>query len=271
VLVTGTLLTSEWWGPSEETLGFGYVVISLFWGVAAALVWFLVVPTWRGARWPRAVLGGSALVGCAAARHWLSYEPEPGTASYGVGVSVAVLLGIAAAAALLAEVVTSRRPRLLTTVAVVAMLGVVAWAVGLVPAGTGRYTGDWTAPDLGGPDAPEPVTGQVLSRPGPERCGWQSSVLLTVGWPLGATPVPERPDSARVYVRDPDAVLPPGTRAAGALDTDDELPSGSLDTGYRRGELQLWLGTDGGEQYAYVVAGRDVERWPRVAEPPTCA
>lgn len=283
VLVTGALLTHEHWEPAAKALttdeggldALSLFVIPLFWGAAGFLLWSLIIPAWQGHRWRRRVLGAGGLVGCAGALHWLSYEPEPGTGSYGVGVTVAVLLGTVAVAAVLAEAKTVRGQRALA-LACVAVAGVAAaWSVGIIPTATYRYTGDWVRDP--GPASPRgegrDFTYEVWSRVGPDRCGWQSAVFLSVGWPLGTTQGPGRPDTARLYVRDSDTVLPPATRAkfAGTLDTDSELPSGSMDTGYRSGDIQLLLGPDGGEQYIYLMDGRDVERWPRATEPPACA
>lgn len=165
------------------------------------------------------------------------------------------------------------RSRSLASVAVAAAL---AWSFGIFPPATYRYTGDWVGPDQGGPAArgeSRDYTYEVWSRVGPDHCGWQSAVFLSVDWPLGTTQGLERPDTARLYVRDSDTVLPPATQAklAGGLDTDSDLPSGSMDTGYRSGDVEPWFGPDGGEQYVYVMDGWDVERWPRATEPPACA
>ncbi len=250
-------------------------LIPLFWGAAAVLLWALLVPTWQGDRWLRRVLAAGGLSGCAGALHWLSYEPEPGTGSYGVGVTVAVLLGTVAVAAVLAEARTGRGQRALALASVAAAGVAAAWSVGIIPTATYRYTGDWVreaapaSPRGEGPD----FTYEVWSRVGPDHCGWQSAVFVSVGWPLGTTQGSRRPDTARLYVRDSGTVLPPETQAklAGTLDTDSELPWGSMDAGYRSGDVQLWLGPDGGEQYVYLMDGWDVERWPRATEPPACA
>ena len=55
----------------------------------------------------------------------------------------------------------------------------------------------------------------------------------------------------------------------GELDLDTRLPPHARDTGYRAGELELWIGADA-ERYVYVVRGDDVERWART-EPFACA
>lgn len=102
VLVTGAMVTTEWWGPVEENLGLGPFVISMYWGLASLLTAGLVVPAWRGSASGRRLLGGVSLAGFAAAVRWLSYEPGDAR-GWAVGITVAVLLGSATAAAALAE------------------------------------------------------------------------------------------------------------------------------------------------------------------------
>lgn len=103
---------------------------------------------------------------------------------------------------------------------------------------------------------------------GPEHCGWQSSVWMHVGWPLGT-----QADTAadiRQYVRDPQNVLPDtGTRAS--LDTGVQVPPDAAPTGYETDGVLLWLGADDGDDAIYIVFDDHAERWPRTAQVIACA
>lgn len=107
----------------------------------------------------------------------------------------------------------------------------------------------------------------------PDHCGWQEAVVLQVVWPLGTTYV-IGPDAAEVreFMRDPDGALPdvPGAYRS-ELDLAAELPDGARPTGYAVGDVELWFGPDGGEEYAYLVRGEATERWPREFEEIACA
>ena len=92
--------------------GLALMVLPLFWGGVAFLAWCLVLPTWRGHRWGRRALGACSFAACLAALHWLSYEPVPGSGSWTVGITVAVLFATGAAATVLAERVDERLGRL---------------------------------------------------------------------------------------------------------------------------------------------------------------
>ena len=84
--------------------------------------------------------------------------------------------------------------------------------------------------------------------------------MLTLGWPPGTTA--NTAAHARQYVRNPDRVLP-GVALAEGLDLDAVLPAGAIDTGYRYGRVALYLSPRDQDAAAYLVAGRDIERWPR--------
>lgn len=101
---------------------------------------------------------------------------------------------------------------------------------------------------------------------GPDHCGWESAVFLTVGLPLGTGS--RTSNHTRTYVRDPDRVVPGQRRT---LATSAALPSSAHATGYRLDGVELWLGADQ-TQFAYLVGsvGTDVERWP-VWSGPGCA
>ncbi|MDP8911362.1 MAG: hypothetical protein M3M94_04790, partial [Actinomycetota bacterium] len=122
------------------------------------------------------------------------------------------------------------------------------------PLGRDTFAADWKNA------AGENVDDKVRMYRGPSHCAWEDVVFLDLGWPLGRSLDPPR-DAGRQYVRDPNAVLPRDV-FLGELDLDARLPRQARDTGYRAGELELWIGDDA-ERYVYVVRGDDVERWPR--------
>lgn len=92
---------------------------------------------------------------------------------------------------------------------------------------------------------------------GPEHCGWQRAVFLTVGLPLGSGY--RTSHHQRSYVRDPEAVLPQLRRFESGV----ALPPDARSTGYSLDGVELWLGPDQ-VRFAYLVGpGRTyVERWP---------
>lgn len=93
---------------------------------------------------------------------------------------------------------------------------------------------------------------------GPDHCGWESAVFLTVGLPLGTGSRTSHHN--RTYVRDSKTVVPGQRRT---LATSAALSSSAHATGYRLDGVELWLGADQ-TQFAYLVGpgGTDVERWP---------
>ena len=75
---------------------------------------------------------------------------------------------------------------------------------------------------------------------------------------------------ARQYIRDPEGVLgEPELRRGFEIGRD--LPDDAIYTGFQRGDVQLWLGPDRGEQFVYVTSDDHVERWPRSDSPIGCA
>lgn len=147
MVVTGSLLTREWSAPIPKVLAtgeagleaLGVLLIPLFWGVAASLLWWLVLPTWQGDRWRRRALGACDIASCAGALHWLSYEPVPGSGSWRAGIAVALLFASGAATAVLAERVDARWGRLGIAGAA---LGAAAIIVGSVSAVDGSCDAD---------------------------------------------------------------------------------------------------------------------------------
>lgn len=72
----------------------------------------------------------------------------------------------------------------------------------------------------------------------------------------------------QIFIRDPAGRFE--GELFGRYRGDTTLPGDALDTGYRRGEDELWLGDDG--RALYVVMSDKTERWPRHREGgPFCA
>lgn len=112
-----------------------------------------------------------------------------------------------------------------------------------------------------------PVDGQELnSIAGPDHCGWQGAALMHLGWPLGT--VSHTSAESRQFIRDPDGVIDQGLRDKLAIAID--LPPDAQDTGYRNGELELWLSPSEPDA-GYLRVGEDVERWPRADPVRACA
>jgi hypothetical protein len=136
------------------------------------------------------------------------------------------------------------------------------------------FTQTWSGPD-GQPSERgegQDRTYELSVRRGPaDHCEWQSVTFLDVGWPLGTT-IAIAPDQPpwREFVRDPENVLN-GSGLPDALDLEAVLPQGSKATGYRSGDVELWLGPDGGEESVYLKGSSWVERWPRAPQPIGCA
>lgn len=101
---------------------------------------------------------------------------------------------------------------------------------------------------------------------GPEHCGWDSALLLGVGWPLGTNAVATT--DLIEFVRDPDGVLP--GRKQGSFAAHVQVPDDAVFSGYQKGELQLWLPSANPPGEAYLVLGEMAERWPAVDEAQAC-
>ena len=100
---------------------------------------------------------------------------------------------------------------------------------------------------------------EVVAAAGPEHCGWQSATFLTIGWPLGTQP--GTAEHARQYIRDPNGVVSQDLHAR--LGFHATLPADAQPTGYWYGAVQLYTSASNVDQSVYLVAGHDVERWPR--------
>ena len=107
----------------------------------------------------------------------------------------------------------------------------------------------------------EPIggNGPVTVRGAPE-CGSDLVAIIEVDYPLGNL---QRGES-RMYVRDPDAVIPPVELEA-PYDGRSSLSNDARFTGYEVGPYTIWLGEDS-DQYIYLVDGTRVEAWPGVTD-----
>jgi hypothetical protein len=101
---------------------------------------------------------------------------------------------------------------------------------------------------------------------GPEHCDWQSATFLHLGWPLGT--VSQHIGQVHQFLRDPQGVI--GATYRDRLGLQVALPPDASDTGYRQGDVELWL-RDAEPDAAYLRAGDDVERWPRADPAVACA
>ena len=135
---------------------------------------------------------------------------------------------------------------------------VVAVAV-LAAAACGGADGDTFAADWRNA-AGDKVDDEVRMHRGPSHCDWEDVVFLETAWPLGRSLASPR-GAGRRYVRDASGILPRNV-FRGELDLNARLPRHARDTGYRAGELELWIGDDA-ERHLYVVRPDGVERWPR--------
>ena len=103
---------------------------------------------------------------------------------------------------------------------------------------------------------------------GPSHCGWESATFLTVGWPLGTSA--QHASHARQYIRDATKVVPRShLRSKFAVDV--RLPTDARNTGYRDGNVQLYLAPSDEDRAIYVVAAGRIERWPRSDPMTTCS
>ena len=94
-------------------------------------------------------------------------------------------------------------------------------------------------------------------------CPEDDAIFLHLGWPLGT---PQLLGPARQYVRDPSGTIVSGS---GPFDPTAKLPDSARFSGYRRGDAELWLGSDV-DEFVYLVFDDHVERWPRMVDPVGC-
>lgn len=143
-----------------------------------------------------------------------------------------------------------------------------------VPDNVEQFLGTWRDPD-GLPaerGAGAARTFEVRSHRLSLHCEWTAAITLQAAWPLGSTYAIGAEDvPVREYVRDPFGVLPDGTGGfRSGLQLQANMPEPAQFSGYAIGRTELWLGPDGGEDYAYLVAPDGVERWPRAFEHVAC-
>jgi hypothetical protein len=124
----------------------------------------------------------------------------------------------------------------------------------------GSLEGEWTDPNG------DPVPDGLPSGPlvlhtfeGAEHCGWTSMTFLHLSWPVGAEDGP-----FRQYARDPMDLFAEVPFVPAAT-----LPADANETGYQRGDWELWV-ADSDSDGIYLVrgdpaGGGTVERWPRTS------
>ena len=94
---------------------------------------------------------------------------------------------------------------------------------------------------------------------GPNHCDWQSATILTIGWPLGT--VSANAGEARFYIRDPKGVM--GGTYRQDLVTHAKLPADARPTGYKLGNIELYLSPSDQDDAVYLATSSGAERWPR--------
>lgn len=105
----------------------------------------------------------------------------------------------------------------------------------------------------------------IAERPGPDHCGWEEARVLITGRPFGARY--STLGDSREYVRDPAGVFGDPSLTAG-FDPEASLPATAVDSGFRRGDIELWH--DPADPSAiWMVSPDHTERWP-AGESPLC-
>jgi hypothetical protein len=160
----------------------------------------------------------------------------------------------------------------LATVAVLAVLAILAWQSNLLdiragsvasafdrPPGYPGYT--WTRD--GRAVAPE----EMETIAGPSHCGWQSATMLFIAWPPGSGPTTYF--QGRLYIRDPEGAF--GAPFRDRLARGVSLPTDARSTGYRLGAIEIYVSASDEDQAIYLISPRDAERWPRMDPIRLCA
>jgi hypothetical protein len=100
---------------------------------------------------------------------------------------------------------------------------------------------------------------------GPAHCGYESTLMLTLGWPAGEIITD---DNTRQYVRDPLHVLQKETLAnyIPAM----ALPDGAYFSGFAYQGDELWVANETVGTQIYMVRDGTVEQWPRAQRPIGC-
>ena len=116
-----------------------------------------------------------------------------------------------------------------------------------------RWFTEWTAPNG------RPATNKEISDlqwEADAHCAWPNVRMIFFG--------------GNQYVRDPDRVFDDWPFET-TLDLDTSVPSDAVDTGYRNGDVELWVSAPDGPTSAYLVGPDTTERWPRPTDPIHCA
>ena len=96
-----------------------------------------------------------------------------------------------------------------------------------------------------------------------DDCGLPTVRTITFATNLGGTILNER---SQTYLDDPNGLVP-GDHASTL--TVPGLPGDATDTGLRHGDEQLWTSPES-PPVIYVVSADTIERWPLIADPPSC-
>jgi hypothetical protein len=110
-------------------------------------------------------------------------------------------------------------------------------------------------------------TEELETSGGPNHCDWQSATILHIGWPVGT--VSNNAGQARVYIRDPKGVM--GGTFRRDLVTHAKLPADARPTGYKLGNIELYLSPSDQDQAVYLATSQGAERWPRANPFYACA
>jgi hypothetical protein len=106
----------------------------------------------------------------------------------------------------------------------------------------------------------KPVRYEELSASaGPNHCDWQSATILHLGWPVGTASA--NAGEERVYIRDPKGVM--GGTYRQDLVTHAKLPADARPTGYRLGNIEIYLSPSDQDRAVYLATSSGAERWPR--------
>ena len=115
----------------------------------------------------------------------------------------------------------------------------------------------------------EPTPPLVINTiPGPEHCGWESATIMHLAVPLGE----EAYDITNIhtYVRDPSQVLPPQGIQGSFVGAVGNLPEDARFSGFRNGDIELWVAPSTFEEVVYVGRDGRFEAWPREVDGVAC-
>jgi hypothetical protein len=101
---------------------------------------------------------------------------------------------------------------------------------------------------------------------GSAHCGYQDSIFLIIGWPLGHAE--QDSQLSRWYVRNP--VGEWRTLTLSEFTSNVTPPRDAKYTGYYNSSYELWLAPSDQDVAAYIKTGGHFERWPRAKQPVFC-